>query len=133
VVCDAFQMRQVFQNLISNAIKYRHPERPLVVRISAARQEAPDTGDAAEPMMAFRVEDNGIGFEQRHAEQIFKPFERLHSSETYEGSGLGLAICRKVLDRHGGTITVSSRPGEGSIFTFTLPYRPEITEEAHAA
>jgi chemotaxis family two-component system sensor kinase Cph1 len=130
VVCDAIQIRQVFQNLIGNAIKYRHPGRPLALRITATRHQA----DADHPpSVTFRLEDNGIGFDDQHCEMIFKPFERLHSIEAYEGSGLGLAICRKIIDRHGGAIAATSRVNEGSIFTFTLPDRPSGTREAHAA
>jgi light-regulated signal transduction histidine kinase (bacteriophytochrome) len=132
IMCDAIQLRQVFQNLVGNAIKYRHPDRPPLLRISAAPYQAPATGEAAMPMIAFRVEDNGIGFDERHSERIFKPFERLHSAEDYEGSGLGLAICSKVIERHGGTITASSRIGEGSVFTFTLPHRVETSHRARA-
>jgi light-regulated signal transduction histidine kinase (bacteriophytochrome) len=130
VMCDAIQLRQVFQNLIGNAIKYRHPDRPLVLRITATKLQAKSADPA---FIEFRVEDNGIGFETQHSEMIFRPFERLHSSEAYEGSGLGLAICRKIIDRHGGTIAASSRIGEGSVFTFTLPHRSAGDQEAHAA
>jgi light-regulated signal transduction histidine kinase (bacteriophytochrome) len=118
IACDAIQMRQVLQNLIGNALKYRDAARPPRIRVDAAL-----TTSAGEEMrqVTLRVEDNGIGFDPRHQELIFKPFERLHGNEAYEGNGLGLAICRKVIDRHGGTITASSRPGEGSVFIVTLP------------
>lgn len=134
VVCDAIQMRQVFQNLIGNSVKYRHPDRPLVVRMDVEERAAPAIqGEADGTIFVFRIEDNGIGFESRHCEQIFKPFERLHSAEAYDGSGLGLAICRRVIDRHGGTITAFGRPGQGSVFTFTLPQRTAFAQEKHAA
>jgi chemotaxis family two-component system sensor kinase Cph1 len=128
VMCDAAQIRQVLQNLISNAVKYRHANRPLVVTIRAEQRPAEANARLADlPTLVLQVEDNGIGFDERHREQIFKPFERLHSAEDYAGSGLGLAICRQVVDRHGGSITASSRPGEGSVFTVILPLRPLST------
>jgi light-regulated signal transduction histidine kinase (bacteriophytochrome) len=125
IVCDATQMRQVLQNLIANALKYRHPDRAPVIRISAETLPAPQTSNSTGlPVTVLRFEDNGIGFEDRHRERIFEAFERLHSTDEYEGSGLGLAICRRVLDRHGGVITANGRPGEGATFVVTLPGRP---------
>lgn len=124
VMCDATQMRQVLQNLIGNAIKYRHPDRLLAVRVSAEPLTAPDNFHPTDlPKLVLRFEDNGIGFEGQHSETIFRPFERLHSAQAYDGSGLGLAICRKVIARHGGTITATGRPGEGAVFTVTMPLR----------
>lgn len=124
VTCDATQMRQVLQNLIANALKYRHPDRAPLIRVSVHMPTLPVVPPAdASPCVTLIVADNGIGFDDRHREQIFKPFERLHSSDAYEGSGLGLAICRKVADRHGGTITAHGRPGEGATFLVTIPLR----------
>jgi light-regulated signal transduction histidine kinase (bacteriophytochrome) len=130
VMGDAIQLRQVFQNLIANALKYRHPDRKPVLRIAARRLQA--EGDDL-PLIEFRVEDNGIGFDQKHSEMIFKPFERLHSVDAYEGSGLGLSICQRIIDRHGGTIAAFSRIGEGAVFIFTLPDRSPQAQEVHAA
>ncbi len=118
LMCDATQMRQAIQNLIGNAIKYRHPDRALRIVVTATAP--PPAPEAAAPL-TWHFRDNGIGFDERHSERIFKPFERLHSAEDYDGSGLGLAICRKVIERHGGTITATSRLGEGSDFCVTLP------------
>ncbi len=125
VMCDAAQMRQVLQNLISNALKYRHRDRAPVIRITGTIR-ASDAGAprAALPVLDIGVADNGIGFEERHSEQIFEPFQRLHSADAYPGSGIGLAICRKVVERHGGAIRASSVPGQGSVFTISLPLRP---------
>ena len=127
IMCDHTQMRQVMQNLLSNALKYRHPDRPPDVRITATmrHQTGGNGGEfAALPVLELAFADNGLGFEPRHRDRIFEPFQRLHSAEDYEGSGIGLAICRKIIDRHGGTITATSSPGVGSVFTCRLPLRP---------
>jgi len=131
VMCDGTQIRQVLQNLVGNAVKYRHTARPLVLNISAEQQPAPaNSRQPGLPILALRIADNGIGFEERHCEQIFKPFERLHSFENYAGSGLGLAICRQVIARHGGSISATGRLGEGAVFTVILPLRPLTTHGA---
>jgi len=109
---DPVQMRQLFQNLIVNALKFHRPDVPPVVRVTA---EPDETG------WAVTVADNGIGFEDRHAARIFQVFQRLHGRDEYEGTGVGLAICRKIVDRHGGTITARGRPGEGASFVVSLP------------
>lgn len=108
---DTRQLGQVFQNLISNALKFRGPVAPQI-RISAKR-----TGEFWE----FSVADNGIGIEPRFADEVFEVFRRLHTREEYAGSGIGLAICRKIIHRHGGEIWVQSSPGHGSNFQFVLP------------
>jgi len=98
------------QNLLGNAIKYC--EAVPSVQISAARD-----GDGA---WRFAVKDNGIGIPADQCAEIFKPFKRLHGSGTYEGTGLGLATCKKIVERHGGTIWCDSEEGKGSTFYFTL-------------
>lgn len=112
VLADRSQLGQVFQNLIANAIKFRHPERPLRIRIAAVRQEG---------MWRFSVQDNGIGIEEQYFERIFVIFQRLHGKEDYPGSGIGLAMCKKIVERHGGKIWLESKFGEGSCFYFTWP------------
>ena len=122
---DAIQFRQLFQNLVGNALKYHRPGVPPVVRISAAPAPAgapPSAGAAWE----IRVEDNGIGFEPRHAEAVFGVFHRLHGRDEYEGAGVGLAICRRIVERHGGSIRAEGRPGAGARVRLVLP-------AAHAA
>jgi signal transduction histidine kinase len=116
IQADAVQMRQLFQNLIGNAIKFHRPGTPPVVRISGQtdRRKQP-------PVIEIRVEDNGIGFDPQYSEQIFQPFKRLHGRTEYEGTGLGLAICKKIVERHNGTIHVHSVSGEGTVFTVRLP------------
>jgi light-regulated signal transduction histidine kinase (bacteriophytochrome) len=111
VLAERTQLVQVFQNLIGNAIKFRGSEPPRV-HVSATR---------AEGLWTFRVRDNGIGIEPRFFERIFVIFQRLHGREEYPGTGIGLALCRKIVERHGGTIRVESEPGEGSAFYFSVP------------
>ena len=111
VMADPAQLEQVFVNLIGNALKYRRPEVPLAVRVSASRR-----GDWWE----FVVADNGIGISPEYFDRIFVIFQRLHSKDEYEGTGIGLAVVRRIIDRHGGRVWVESTPGEGSTFFFTL-------------
>lgn len=117
---DPLQMRQLLQNLIGNAIKYAREGSPPRVRIYAEPEPAGDAGDGR---IRLCVADNGIGFEEKYVDRIFTVFQRLHERGTYEGTGIGLAICRKIAERHGGTITARSQPGEGSTFIVTLPLR----------
>lgn len=117
VEADELQMRLLFQNLIGNAVKFRNPDVQPVVRVNSKTERR-----AGKPQQVeIRVEDNGIGFEQEYAERVFQPFLRLHGRSAYEGSGLGLAICRKIVERHHGTITAHSLPGRGSTFVISLP------------
>jgi signal transduction histidine kinase len=103
---------QVLRNLLTNAIKYRKKDRLLEVRISGRTLQDGD--------VEIAVADNGIGFDQEYAEQIFKPFHRLHSHTEYPGTGIGLAVCRKILERHGGGVRAEGRPGEGATFRIKL-------------
>jgi len=119
---DATQMRQLFQNLLGNALKYRRPDVAPVVKVGWRPLGEP--GAAAEGC-EISVEDNGIGFEGQYAERIFAPFERLHSKGKFEGTGIGLAICKKVVERHSGSIAASSEPGKGSLFKVTLPMKQQ--------
>jgi signal transduction histidine kinase len=112
VPIDELQLSSLFQNLIGNAIKYRHPDRAPVITVSA---ETTDTG-----VWRFAVADNGIGIEPEYLEKIFAIFQRLHTIDQQEGSGIGLALCRRIVNRWGGTIWATSTPGEGTIFFFTL-------------
>jgi signal transduction histidine kinase len=117
IKADPSQIRQLFQNLIGNALKFhKEGEKPVVeVRSSVNGSHR----------VQITVEDNGIGFDEKHLDQIFAPFHRLHGrSSGYEGAGMGLAICRKIVERHGGSITAKSAPGAGAKFIVTLPATP---------
>jgi signal transduction histidine kinase len=108
---DPVQLIRVFQNLISNAIKYRGKELPRIELRAEPRDHE----------WSFAVQDNGIGIEPDYTEKIFGIFKRLHAQGEHPGNGMGLAICRKIINRHGGRIWVESEPGRGSKFCFTLP------------
>jgi PAS domain S-box-containing protein len=113
LVADRTQMWQLLQNLLSNAIKFRRP--------GAAPEVLIDGYAVENGCWEIRVRDNGIGFEEQHLERIFRPFQRLHGRNEYAGSGMGLAICRKIVARHGGTLTATSQTGQGATFVVTLP------------
>ena len=120
---DPLQMRQLLQNLLGNALKFHRPGDPPVVRISAelmAEHASGARGGRAE-LCQIRIEDNGIGFDEKYLDRIFNVFQRLHGREEYPGTGIGLAICRKIAERHGGGITAQSTPGKGAAFVVTLP------------
>jgi PAS domain S-box-containing protein len=122
---DAVQMEQLFQNLIGNSLKFGAGRKNLLVKIHSET-----TGDCEVPVRII-VEDNGIGFDMKYGDRMFQPFERLHGRTEYEGVGMGLAICRKIVERHRGTIEARSTPGEGATFVITLPIKqPVITKSA---
>lgn len=136
IEADPVQMRQLFQNLIGNALKFQPPGATPVVRIRGlaqapmppagqtallARKPADGSGGAECQMCEITVEDNGIGFDEKYLDKIFAVFQRLHGRQDYEGTGIGLAVCRRIVDRHGGTISARSKPGGGATFTVSLP------------
>jgi PAS domain S-box-containing protein len=129
---DPVQLRQLFQNLIANALKFHKPDTPPEVTISAevatpGERVIPGAGPGEE-ICQIEVRDNGIGFDPQFVERIFVVFQRLHSRTEFEGTGIGLAICRKITDRHGGTIVAKSTAGEGATFVVTLPVRQLLTD-----
>lgn len=115
---DAMQMRQLLQNLIGNALKFARPNVPPNVTVTAV---AVQPEGATMKYWQLTVADNGIGFDEKYIDKIFAVFQRLHGKEAYQGTGIGLAICRKIAERHDGTITATSQLGVGSTFIVTLP------------
>jgi PAS domain S-box-containing protein len=113
IQADPMQMRQLFQNLISNALKYHRPGVPPLVSVTS--------GSVANSSIEIIVKDNGIGIDMQYTEHIFEPFTRLNGKPAQDGTGMGLAICKKIIDRHHGTVSVSSVLDQGSTFTVTLP------------
>jgi signal transduction histidine kinase len=124
---DERQLQQLFQNLIGNALKYRKPGVPPVVRIRCSKVRENEPLPVALPQpgkgsyFLIEVKDNGIGFEQEHAEKIFQIFQRLHGRAEYQGTGVGLAIVKRVADNHNGFVSASGMPGEGAVFHVLLP------------
>ena len=114
IEADPLQMQQLLQNLVSNAVKF-HKE--------GVTPEIDISGQVNGATARLTVKDNGIGFEPRYNLRIFRVFERLHGRNEYPGTGIGLALCRKIADRHGGTIEADSQPGAGSTFTVVLPVK----------
>jgi signal transduction histidine kinase len=115
------QMRQLFQNLFSNSLKFRKKDQQPVIRVFADREKVLINSGGGQQLCRIVVEDNGIGFDQKFADEIFVAFKRLHSYHEFEGSGVGLSICKKIIERHNGFIQVISTPGNGSKFLIDLP------------
>jgi PAS domain S-box-containing protein len=122
VVADKSQITQLFQNLISNALKYKKESEAPRVTITSSRVPGAHQ---------FAITDNGIGIDMTYAEKIFVIFQRLHTKEEFPGSGVGLALCKKIVERHGGEIWLKSEPNKGSTFFFTLPAKDNIDNEKH--
>jgi signal transduction histidine kinase len=127
IEADRDHMYRLFLNLVGNALKFRHPDRPPVVQITGRIVGAP-SGDPLQAQCEVLVSDNGIGFEAKYQEQIFDIFQRLHGRGEYEGTGMGLAICRRIVERHGGTITAEGHPGQGATITVRLLLHPDSEE-----
>jgi light-regulated signal transduction histidine kinase (bacteriophytochrome) len=122
---EPVQIRQLLQNLIGNALKFRRPNENPIVKVQAEWINGPrpgaDAGAPSERLCRLTVSDNGIGFDEKYLDRIFNVFQRLHGRNEYEGTGMGLAIARKIAVYHEGDITARSRPGEGSTFIVKLP------------
>lgn len=118
---DPLQMRQLFQNFIGNSLKYRKQKVPPAVDVTSCPDESGG--------WQITIKDNGIGFDEKYADRIFRPFERLHGRSSYEGTGMGLAICQKIVNRHGGHILLQSQPGIGSSFSIVLPQSQPVEQE----
>lgn len=121
VEADPIQMRQLLQNLIGNALKFHRAGVPPVVQVTGCIVTSTD--DHGSNVARIEVKDNGIGFEMKYLDRIFRPFERLHGRNEFEGTGMGLAICKKIVERHQGTITAQSIVGEGTTFIVILPVK----------
>ena len=121
IEADATQMRQLVQNLLSNALKFCKADVKPKIVVAARPGELVAAGPLMVPSIVLTVADNGIGFENQYKEQIFKIFQRLHGRLEYEGTGVGLATCRKIVERHHGTIDADGRPGEGATFIMVIP------------
>lgn len=122
VLGDRSQLLQLFQNLISNAVKYRRPDQAPRIQISGERDKS--------GMARISVRDDGIGIPKQFHQEIFDVFRRLHTRDEYQGTGMGLAICKKIVDRHGGDLTVLSEEGQGTTFIVELAARPTALDRA---
>ena len=124
---DPVQMRQLLQNLIGNALKFHKPDQPPIVTVSTEIKNNPG-GKSSRCIL--KVADNGVGFDEKYLDRIFSVFQRLHGRDAYEGTGIGLAVCRKIVERHGGTITATSAVNKGTTFIVTLPSKQK-KEKSH--
>jgi light-regulated signal transduction histidine kinase (bacteriophytochrome) len=122
---DPAQMQQLFQNIISNAIKFNKKDEPPVINVTSTSifKNGSDShrNESANEYYQITFQDNGIGFEEKYADRIFKVFQRLHGQNEYEGTGIGLSLCRKIVERHGGNIKAESSPDAGTKFIVSLP------------
>jgi signal transduction histidine kinase len=131
ILASPFQVRQLFQNLIANALKFHPTDVAPEVHVEALSRgdgRSPKGRRDRHPLWEIRVRDNGIGFDEKHAEKIFAPFQRLHGRQAYEGTGMGLAICRRIVAHLGGTISATSQPGMGATFVVTFPRTQHAVE-----
>jgi PAS domain S-box-containing protein len=131
ILARPLQMRQLFQNLIANALKFHPAGVPPEVHVDAvSRGDLRGSKGRPDriPVWEIRVRDNGIGFDEKHAEKIFAPFQRLNGRQAFEGTGMGLAICRRIVAYVGGTISATAQPGEGATFVVTLPRTAPLAE-----
>ena len=129
IEADSLQMRQLFQNLIGNALKFSKAEVRPVIKIRCKNRILKHYLNKEDiNITRIIVSDNGIGFDQMYADQIFNVFERLHSRSEFEGTGMGLAICKKIVERHQGKISVESKKGEGTKFIIDLPYKHKMED-----
>ena len=140
IEADPTQMRQLMQNLIGNGLKFHRPGEPPIVKVGVRPmngQSGQLNGDSSpNNRCEIIVDDNGIGFDEAHRERIFSLFQRLHGRSAYEGTGIGLAICRRIAERHAGSIAAASTPGEGATFVVTLPVKQtgdsSVQEQAYS-
>ena len=129
IKADPLQIRQLFQNLIANGLKYRRQDVPPRILVSSRIIAASPDPAGAGRFCCITVEDNGIGFAAESADRIFGLFQRLHGRSQYEGTGIGLAVCKRIVERHGGTINAESSPGMGARFIVTLPVQGPAVDD----
>ena len=131
VLGTRFQIQQLFINLVSNALKYvKSDVSPIItIKVEEFNTEIVNKKSiSSNDYHKITVSDNGIGFEQQHADKIFMLFKRLETDQTYKGTGLGLAICKKIVDNNNGLITAVGVPGNGSVFTVYLPKTTNLSQ-----
>lgn len=133
IQADPLQMRQLLLNLVGNALKFQPLGQTPRVQIRGTVTRGLLGRDPAEEICELTVQDNGIGFDEKYLDKVFAVFQRLHGRDRYEGTGVGLAVCRRITDRHNGSITARSRPGEGATFVVHLPVRHTTVEQEVAA
>ena len=137
IEADPLQMRQLLQNLVGNGLKFQPAKSQPVIKITGQIVKSPfaggPEGSPDDEVCELVVQDNGIGFDEKYSDKIFAMFQRLHGRSEYEGTGVGLAVCRRITDRHGGTINARSTPGQGASFIATLPVRQPVKEIQAAA
>jgi signal transduction histidine kinase len=115
---DENLLRQVFVNLVANAVKYTRPRDPAVIEIGVRAERHPE--------LVFFVRDNGVGFDTRYASKLFSPFQRMHAADAFRGIGMGLAKVRRIVTRHGGRVWAQAEVGQGATFFFTLPGNQDV-------
>ncbi len=122
---DPVQMQQLFQNIILNALKFNKKDEPPIINVASTSVHNNGnnalSNESCDTCYQITFQDNGIGFDEKYADRIFKVFQRLHGQNEYEGTGIGLSLCRKIAERHGGSIKAESSPGVGTTFTVSLP------------
>ncbi|WP_166423505.1 sensor histidine kinase [Paraglaciecola sp. 20A4] len=129
VCADPSQIYQLFLNVLSNGLKFRNVDQAPLIDVSVEQKDIYDELQHIDvPSCIITIKDNGIGFEQTYADKIFSPFQRLHGRTAYKGTGIGLAVCRRIVERHGGTITAHSVPNEGATFIVTLPIEAVVNK-----
>ena len=131
VAANPLQMHQLFSNIITNAVKYRDSSRQLVLKISVTHLSKAEVEKYPQLLekqkyIQITIGDNGIGFQQVYAEQIFSLFERLHNDDHYEGTGVGLALCKKIVENHNGHIFALSKENIGTVFQVILPLQQQV-------
>ena len=129
VCADPSQIYQLFLNVLSNGLKFRKVDQAPLINVLVEQKDIYDELQHIDvPSCIITIKDNGIGFEQTYADKIFSPFQRLHGRTAYKGTGIGLAICRRIVERHGGTIVAYSSPDEGATFIVTLPIEAVVNK-----